>query len=121
MASEEQHTNANKPDLGARFDRVLVNYLRSEKDMTFKKIGELAGLSESQISRAANGISELPRKPLGRLLRNLGVPLKYLLFEIEQNKTLPDKERELDEDIRRIIERSGRFGDLIRRRKRHAT
>ena len=62
MASEEQHTNANKPDLGARFDRVLVNYLRSEKDMTFKKIGELAGLSESQISRAANGISELQNR-----------------------------------------------------------
>jgi len=119
MADREQQIRASETNLDARFDRLLVNYLRSAKNMTFKEIGERAGLSESQICRVANGISELPHKPLGMLLRNLGIPLKYLLFVIEPKDALPTEERELDEDIMRIIEKSGRLGGLLgRRRKR---
>jgi transcriptional regulator with XRE-family HTH domain len=118
MPNGEQESRARQVEPVSCFDRDLINYLRSQKNMTLKEIAELAGLTESYMSRVASGESPLTRKPLGRLLKNLGEPLAYLLLRATPKESIRQEDRELHEHILRILDKSADFGEGMRRRKR---
>lgn len=91
----------------------LVRYLRVQRALTLRQIGELVDLSESFISRVAAGERSFTIEHLNRFEQVLGAPLPVLLLEaVWQQQVTPDKRAMFDEGLRLIREAAALAGGL---------
>jgi transcriptional regulator with XRE-family HTH domain len=77
---------------------ALVEYFR-EQGRTLRDIGELVGLSESFISRVANGHRSFTIDHLEEFERRLGQPLAALLLDARWRSSIPAERREQFEEV----------------------
>lgn len=89
----------------------IVRFLREEKNMTLKQIGDLMKLSESFISRIASGQRGFRIEHLVLLEESLNFPFPLLILISRDKKSIPSKLRRAYESGR-IAYESGRIGVL---------
>lgn len=73
----------------------LVDYLRRQRGMNLKQIGELVDLSESFVSRVARRQRSFTVEHLEKFERALGQPLPVLLLEALWENRIPNAQREM--------------------------
>lgn len=81
----------------------LVAYLRETRQMSLREIGEVVGLSESFVSRVANGQRRFTLEHLDRFEQALGQPLPLLLLEARWADKVTDETRELFQEGMRLL------------------
>jgi transcriptional regulator with XRE-family HTH domain len=86
----------------------LVGYLR-EQGMTLRDIGAMVGLSESFISRVANGERIFTIQHLEVFESKLGQPLPALLLEAMWGRDLDARQRPAFDKALRLLQELGEF------------
>ncbi|MBW8014661.1 MAG: helix-turn-helix transcriptional regulator [Planctomycetes bacterium] len=90
-SAEDSHIKADRI-----VSRNIVRAIRRGADkMTYKKIGEMIGCSESYISRVANGERAFTLEHLTLLEKKLNKPLPLLLLEATDIKDVPQEVKPL--------------------------
>ncbi len=86
----------------------LVHHLQ-RKGMTLKTVGEMIGVSESFISRVANGHRSFTLEHLAEFERKLGEPLPILLLEVTCRNSVPADKKEMFEEAMQLLRSSARL------------
>jgi len=97
--------------MNATLSSEIVSYLQS-RGMTLRHIGKLAGLSESFVSRVANGHRSFTIRHLEALETELGRTLPALLLEAKSGAVPRDKRPMFDEALRLLDDLGGLRGSL---------
>ena len=84
----------------------LVAYLRDSRGMSLRQIGELVDLSESYVSRVANGQRRFTLEHLDRFEKALGQPLPLLLLEACWKPKAPSGEQAMFDEALALLRRS---------------
>lgn len=100
---------------GPSLSRDLVTYLREQRGMSLRAIGELVGLSESFISRVARGERHLTDEHLARFETALGEPLAVLLLDAVDRSQIPEANRAMFEEGLRLVRTVSELSDSLRR------
>lgn len=87
---------------------ALVTYLRGQ-GKTLREIGDVIGLSESFVSRVANGERSLTIDHLAAFERELGEPLPALVLQAMWGREVNDEQRPAFEEALRLLRELGGF------------
>lgn len=80
--------------------------------MTLRQIGKVAGgLSESFISRVANGQSNFTCEHFEEIEKNLGQPIAFLFLSATPTERIPEEKRELHKTFLRLVQKMDTSSD----------
>ncbi len=91
----------------------LVAHLRDTQGMSLRQIGELVDLSESYVSRVANGQRRFTLEHLDRFEKALGQPLPLLLLEACWKPKAPTEQQAMFDEALALLRRSARLSTKL--------
>lgn len=94
--------------IGSSLSAKIVAFLRGQ-GLTLKKIGQLAGVSESFLSRVARQERGFTIDHLQRLEEGLNQPLPYLLLKATPKESIPKELRGSYKEALRLLESTDKW------------
>lgn len=98
----------NAQEVEAPISADMVAFLR-QQGFTLKKIGNLAGVCESYVSRVARGQRSFTVNHLYKIEQRLGKPLAVLLLESKPRESIPQDLRKFYDQARRLLHRTAQL------------
>ena len=87
----------------------IINYLRTEKEMTLSEISRMLDLSVSFLSRVAGKQRSFTIEHLVTLEKQLGQPLPLLLLKATSRESVPKHLSHLYDDLVELLAASGKI------------